>query len=79
MHMRDFTRHSLAAFVKGIQRPNLGVLVILLLASVLPKVSTLKIYCERSQAPKTSLSIWFNCCPRSVRVHSNSGFVGIEK
>lgn len=37
MHMRDFTRHSLAAFVKGIQRPNLGVLVILLLASVLPK------------------------------------------
>lgn len=35
--MRDFTRHSLAAFVKGIQRPNLGVLVILLLASVLPE------------------------------------------
>lgn len=53
--------------------------MILLLASVLPKVSTLKIYCERSQAPKTSLSIWFNCCPRSVRVHNNSGFVGIEK
>lgn len=40
MHLRDFTRHSLAAFVKGIQRPNLGVLVILLLATTLPHVST---------------------------------------
>lgn len=40
MHLRYFIRHSLAAFVKGIQRPNLGVLVILLLAATLPHVST---------------------------------------
>ncbi|XP_020604234.1 delta-like protein 1 isoform X2 [Orbicella faveolata] len=36
MHLRYFIRHSLAAFLKGIQRPNLGVLVILLLAATLP-------------------------------------------
>lgn len=43
MHMRDFTRHSLAAFVKGIQRLNLGILVLILLASTVPQVSTFSV------------------------------------
>lgn len=42
MHLRYFIRHSLAAFLKGIQRPNLGVLVIaFLLAATLPHVSNI--------------------------------------
>lgn len=39
MHLRDFTRHPVAAFVKGIQRLNFGLLVLFLLASSLPQVS----------------------------------------
>lgn len=42
MHLRYFIRHSLAAILKGIQRRNLGVLVIaLLLAATLPHVSNI--------------------------------------
>lgn len=37
MHLRDFTRHPVAAFVKGIQRLNFGLLVLFLLASSLPQ------------------------------------------
>jgi len=44
MHLRYFIRHSLAAFLKGSQRPNLGVLVILLLATALPHVSNIPFY-----------------------------------
>ena len=39
MHCRDFTRQSVAAFVKGIQRLNFRFLVLVLLAASLPRVS----------------------------------------
>ena len=44
MHCRDFTRQSVAAFVKVIQRPNFRSLVLVLLAASLPRVSKFSFY-----------------------------------
>lgn len=46
MHLREFPRQSLAAFVKGNQGVNLGILVLFLWASLLPLVSIkISIFC----------------------------------
>ena len=43
MHLRDLTRQSVAVFVEGNQPLNLGILVLFLLATTLPHVSTFSI------------------------------------